>query len=80
MNISSLSPVNQVRLGGEEEWMTASLSTQLETTSMRTRLKDEIIGSSSNFHWVLKQDETVAPTRSAVLIQGETGTGKARKT
>jgi formate hydrogenlyase transcriptional activator len=35
-----------------------------------------MIGSSFKFQQVLKQVETVAPTSSAVLITGETGTGK----
>jgi formate hydrogenlyase transcriptional activator len=35
-----------------------------------------MIGSSFKFQQVLKQVETVAPTSSAVLINGETGTGK----
>ncbi len=39
-------------------------------------VSEGMIGSSPSFHWVLKQAETVAPTGSAVLIQGETGTGK----
>src|ERR1700681_4192669 len=37
---------------------------------------DEIVGESASLRAVLKQVETVAPTGSAVLIQGETGTGK----
>lgn len=37
---------------------------------------DRMIGSSFKFHQMLKQVETVAPTSSAVLINGETGTGK----
>jgi formate hydrogenlyase transcriptional activator len=37
---------------------------------------NEIIGSSQCFKLVLQQVETVAPTPYAVLIQGETGTGK----
>jgi formate hydrogenlyase transcriptional activator len=37
---------------------------------------DEIIGQSSALKRVLHQVETVAPTDSAVLICGETGTGK----
>jgi formate hydrogenlyase transcriptional activator len=37
---------------------------------------EEIIGSSPSFKRILKQVETVAPTDSAVLIRGETGTGK----
>ena len=37
---------------------------------------DQMIGSSFKFRQVLKQVETVAPTSSAVLINGETGTGK----
>lgn len=36
----------------------------------------EIIGNSYALRRVLKQVETVAPTDSIVLIQGETGTGK----
>jgi formate hydrogenlyase transcriptional activator len=37
---------------------------------------DEIIGESPALRSVLKHVETVAPTDSTVLIQGETGTGK----
>src|ERR1041384_533620 len=37
---------------------------------------EELIGSSPSFKRILKQVETVAPTESAVLIRGETGTGK----
>jgi formate hydrogenlyase transcriptional activator len=37
---------------------------------------EEIIGESAALKRVLKQVETVAPTDSTVLIQGETGTGK----
>jgi formate hydrogenlyase transcriptional activator len=37
---------------------------------------EEIIGESATLKRVLKQVETVAPTDSTVLIQGETGTGK----
>ena len=37
---------------------------------------EEIIGESAVLKRVLKQVETVAPTDSTVLIQGETGTGK----
>lgn len=37
---------------------------------------DRMIGSNFKFQQVLKQVETVAPTSSAVLINGETGTGK----
>ena len=40
------------------------------------RQADRMIGSSFKFRQVLKQVETVAPTSSAVLINGETGTGK----
>ena len=37
---------------------------------------EDIIGESSGLKRVLRQVETVAPTDSAVLIRGETGTGK----
>jgi formate hydrogenlyase transcriptional activator len=37
---------------------------------------EEIIGESATLKSVLSQVETVAPTDSTVLIQGETGTGK----
>jgi formate hydrogenlyase transcriptional activator len=37
---------------------------------------NKIIGSSQCFKLVLQQVETVAPTPYAVLLQGETGTGK----
>jgi len=37
---------------------------------------EEIIGESPALKRILKQVETVAPTDSTVLIQGETGTGK----
>ncbi|MEW6209609.1 MAG: sigma 54-interacting transcriptional regulator [Acidobacteriota bacterium] len=37
---------------------------------------EELIGVSPSFKRILKQVETVAPTESAVLIRGETGTGK----
>jgi formate hydrogenlyase transcriptional activator len=37
---------------------------------------EEIIGESATLKAILKQVETVAPTDSTVLIQGETGTGK----
>jgi formate hydrogenlyase transcriptional activator len=37
---------------------------------------EEIIGESTALRAILKQVETVAPTDSTVLIQGETGTGK----
>jgi transcriptional regulator with GAF, ATPase, and Fis domain len=37
---------------------------------------DQMIGSNFKFRQVLKQVVTVAPTSSAVLIDGETGTGK----
>ena len=37
---------------------------------------DEIVGRSAALRRVLKEVETVAPTDSTVLIQGETGSGK----
>jgi formate hydrogenlyase transcriptional activator len=37
---------------------------------------EEIIGQSAALKRILKQVETVAPTESTILVQGETGTGK----
>jgi formate hydrogenlyase transcriptional activator len=37
---------------------------------------EEVVGRSAALRRVLKQVETVAPTDSTVLVQGETGTGK----
>ncbi|HKY03884.1 MAG TPA: sigma 54-interacting transcriptional regulator [Blastocatellia bacterium] len=37
---------------------------------------EELIGTSPSFKRILEQIETVAPTDAAVLIRGETGTGK----
>src|ERR1700678_1960967 len=42
----------------------------------RVMSNSEIIGSSAKFRAVLEMVEMVAPVNSAVLIQGETGTGK----
>ncbi|HXN65584.1 MAG TPA: sigma 54-interacting transcriptional regulator [Candidatus Acidoferrales bacterium] len=44
---------------------------------IRTEMNfEEIVGESAALKQVLAQVETVAPTESTVLIQGETGTGK----
>ncbi len=48
----------------------------LEDEIRAERNFEEIIGESSLLKGILKQVETVAPTDSGVLIQGETGTGK----
>jgi formate hydrogenlyase transcriptional activator len=37
---------------------------------------EDILGDSTGLRQVLRQVETVAPTETAILIQGETGTGK----
>jgi formate hydrogenlyase transcriptional activator len=44
--------------------------------SKERTFRDDIIGSSQCLKLVLQQVETVAPTPYAVLLQGETGTGK----
>jgi formate hydrogenlyase transcriptional activator len=41
-----------------------------------TQLEDEIVGRSPALQYVLNQIRIVAKTDSAILIQGETGTGK----
>jgi formate hydrogenlyase transcriptional activator len=48
----------------------------LEDEIRSERNFEEIIGESSSLKKILKQVETVAPTESTVLLQGETGTGK----
>jgi formate hydrogenlyase transcriptional activator len=48
----------------------------LEDEIRSDRNFEEIIGASATLKRILKQSETVAPTDSAVLIRGETGTGK----
>src|SRR4051812_1759038 len=50
-----------------------AFSSSIRTEPAKTH---PIIGSSFKFRQVLKEVETVAPTSSAVLINGETGTGK----
>jgi len=63
----------------EQEQMTQELRREklyLED-EIRTEYNfEEIIGESATLKRILKQVETVAPTDSTVLIQGETGTGK----
>jgi formate hydrogenlyase transcriptional activator len=54
----------------------ASEKLYLEDEIRTDRNFDELIGASQSFKRILKQVETVAPTDSAVLIRGETGTGK----
>ena len=49
-----------------------ALRQEIDETSMF----DEIIGKSTALRKVLKEIETLGPTVSTVLIQGETGTGK----
>jgi len=49
---------------------------QLVPVSQARRLGEDLIGDSPAFNWVIQQVERVAPTDSAVLICGETGTGK----
>jgi len=48
----------------------------LEEEIRTERRMDEIIGEGTGLREVLRQVEVVAPTDSAVLITGETGTGK----
>jgi PAS domain S-box-containing protein len=49
-----------------------ALRQEIDETSMF----EEIVGRSSELRQILKQVETVAPTDSTVLINGDTGTGK----
>lgn len=57
----------------------ASFAVQVQERSFKNTERAQthrMIGSSFKFQQVLKQVKTVAPTSSAVLISGETGTGK----
>jgi formate hydrogenlyase transcriptional activator len=54
----------------------ASEKLYLEDEIRTERNFEELIGASRAFKRILKQVETVAPTDAAVLIRGETGTGK----
>src|ERR1700728_2510116 len=49
---------------------------RLDSLRRSTMTTFELIGSSARFRTVLDQIHMVAPVDSAVLIQGETGTGK----
>ena len=44
--------------------------------AMTTEFKEEIVGRSPRFQYVLNQVRIIAKTDSVTLIQGETGTGK----
>src|SRR2546422_3104261 len=63
----------------EQEHMTQELAREklyLEDEIRTAYNFEEIIGESAALKRILKQVETVAPTDSTALIQGETGTGK----
>jgi formate hydrogenlyase transcriptional activator len=63
----------------ELEQLTARLAQEklyLEEEIRTERRFDEIVGDSPSLREVLRQVEVVAPTDSAVLVVGETGTGK----
>jgi len=76
----------QIAIGVKNALEHRKLSESAERVSeQKTYLEDEIraeqdfediVGSSPALRYVLQQVETVAPTDSTVLIQGETGTGK----
>src|SRR5205807_1022445 len=64
---------------GEIQRLTARLAQEklyLEEEIRAEGRFDEIVGDSHALREVLRQVEVVAPTDSAVLITGETGTGK----
>ncbi|HOO46820.1 MAG TPA: sigma 54-interacting transcriptional regulator, partial [Deltaproteobacteria bacterium] len=65
-----LAEINSLRHQLEEE----NVYLRKEINLLHTH--DEIIGQSTIIRNVLKQVEQVAPTGSAVLVTGETGTGK----
>ncbi|MBN2299543.1 MAG: sigma 54-interacting transcriptional regulator [Deltaproteobacteria bacterium] len=65
-----LAEINRLKQRLEEE----NVYLRKEINLLHTH--DEIIGQSKTIRKVLKQVEQVAPTSSAVLVTGETGTGK----
>src|SRR5580704_12510117 len=52
------------------------VNTSISPNKEKTMTTLDLIGSSPKFRALLKEVERVAPVDSAVLIQGETGTGK----
>ncbi len=77
---------HQIAIGINNALQHRRLSKNVErVTEQKSYLEDEIrteqdfediVGSSTTLRHVLQQVDTVAPTGSTVLIQGETGTGK----
>src|SRR5690242_5104916 len=57
-------------------WINSRISAKAVQTRSKTMLISDLIGSSSKFRAVLEDVETVASTDCAVLLRGETGTGK----
>lgn len=70
------------RTEGGEEIMDTSFVEAIESVSNRTAerqthpLGEDVVGDTPAFQWLARQVESVAPTNPAVLICGETGTGK----
>jgi len=64
--------INRVRTDGIQTGMRNVLG----GSNMRNVVERELIGESASFRAVLDQVDLVAPADCAVLIQGETGTGK----
>src|ERR1700722_1528707 len=63
-------------LKGESQIMATAATTMFTPRREFPRTENELIGSSSGMRRALSEVRMVAPTDSAVLIQGETGTGK----
>ncbi len=66
---------NQQRILANQEAIQAKLN-QVLTNQESLQAAPEIVGASLNFQTAMKEAESVAGTDTAVLLRGETGTGK----
>ncbi len=73
LNVERLMAV--LRRGGEHQALTSRVAEMAGQLDERLGL-ERLSGASRAFHRVLEQVRAVAPTRAAVLVEGEPGTGR----